>query len=339
MRAIEYTRTGSPDVLTLVDRATPVPGPGEVVVRIAVSGVNPTDWKARAGNGDGADLPRPQVPNQDGAGTIESIGEGVTSFSVGERVWVWDAAYQRADGTAQELAVLPAAQVVALPDHVSFDVGATLGIPALTAHRALTARDDGPSELAPGTLDGIVVFVSGGAGAVSHAAIQLATWAGATVITTISSDEKARLATAAGANHVLNYRSEDVRARMSELAPVGANVIVEVNAVDNVELDLSILALGGTVSMYAGGGADEPSIPIRAAMGKNARLQFLLTYSTSPEQKAAAVRSVTAAAEAGALGVGEENGLPVTRYPLEQTADAHRAVEDNVIGKVLIDVQ
>jgi NADPH2:quinone reductase len=116
-------------------------------------------------------------------------------------------------------------------------------------------------------------------------------------------------------------------------------VIVEVNAVDNLELDLSILALGGTVSMYAGGGADEPSIPIRAAMGKNARLQFLLTYSTSPEQKAAAVRSVTAAAEAGALGVGEENGLPVTRYPLEQTADAHRAVEDNVIGKVLIDVQ
>jgi NADPH2:quinone reductase len=339
MRAIEYTRTGSPDVLTLVDRATPVPGPGEVVVRIAVSGVNPTDWKARAGNGDGADLPRPQVPNQDGAGTIESIGEGVTSFSVGERVWVWDAAYQRADGTAQELAVLPAAQVVALPDHVSFDVGATLGIPALTAHRALTARDDGPSELAPGTLDGIVVFVSGGAGAVSHAAIQLATWAGATVITTISSDEKARLATAAGANHVLNYRSEDVRARMSELAPAGANVIVEVNAVDNLELDLSILALGGTVSMYAGGGADEPSIPIREAMGKNARLQFLLTYSTSPEQKAAAVRSVTAAAEAGALGVGEENGLPVTRYPLEQTADAHRAVEDNVIGKVLIDVQ
>jgi NADPH2:quinone reductase len=339
MRAIEYTRTGSPDVLTLVDRATPVPGPGEVVVRIAVSGVNPTDWKARAGNGDGADVPRPQVPNQDGAGTIESIGEGVTSFSVGERVWVWDAAYQRADGTAQELAVLPAAQVVALPDHVSFDVGATLGIPALTAHRALTARDDGPSELAPGTLDGIVVFVSGGAGAVSHAAIQLATWAGATVITTISSDEKARLATAAGANHVLNYRSEDVRARMSELAPAGANVIVEVNAVDNLELDLSILALGGTVSMYAGGGADEPSIPIRAAMGKNARLQFLLTYSTSPEQKAAAVRSVTAAAEAGALGVGEENGLPVTRYPLEQTADAHRAVEDNVIGKVLIDVQ
>ena len=338
MRAIEYSHTGSADVLTMVNREPPTPGPGEVVVRIAVSGVNPTDWKSRQGAGDGATLPRAQVPNQDGAGVVESVGSGVTSVSPGDRVWVWDAAYQRADGTAQELALLPALQVVPLPAGVSFDVGASLGIPTLTAHRALTAREGGPDELAPGTLAGAVVLVAGGAGAVSHAAIQLAVWAGATVITTISSAEKATLAAAAGAAHVLDYKTDDVAARVREVAPHGVDVIVEVNPVANLRLDLDILALGGTVAMYAGVGTDEPSIPVRAAMGKNARLQFLLTYSTSPAQKAAAVRAVSAAAADGVLGVGEDNGLPLLRFPLERTADAHLAVENNAVGKVLIDV-
>jgi NADPH:quinone reductase len=338
MRAIEYSHTGAPDVLKLVDRAAPAPGPGEVLVRIAVSAVNPTDWKSRAGSGDGASLPRPQVPNQDGSGVVDSVGSGVTSVAPGDRVWVWDAAYQRADGTAQELALVPVEQVVPLPDYVSFDVGASLGIPALTAHRALTAREGGPAELAPGALDGAVVLVAGGAGAVGHAAIQLSVWAGATVISTVSSDEKGALATAAGAHHVVDYTSEDVASRVRRLAPRGVDVVVEVNAVANLGVDLDILAMGGTVSMYAGGGTDQPSIPVRAAMAKNARLQFLLTYTTSPAQKAAAIRAVDAAAADGALGVGAENGLPLTRFRLEQTADAHRAVENNVVGKVLIDV-
>ena len=338
MRAIEYTHTGSPDVLKLVDRAVVTPGPGEVLVRIAVSAVNPTDWKSRAGSGDGAALPRPQVPNQDGAGIVDSVGAGVTSVAPGDRVWAWDAAYQRADGTAQEVALIPVRQVVRLPDNVSFDVGASIGIPALTAHRALTAREGGPTELAAGTLGGAVVLVAGGAGAVGHAAIQLAVWAGATVISTVSSDEKGALATAAGAHHVINYSSEDVASRVRAIAPRGVDVVVEVNAVANLSLDLDILAMGGTVATYAGGGTDEPSIPVRAAMGKNARLQFLMTYTTSPAQKEAAIRSVDAAAADGALGVGVENGLPLTRFPLEQTADAHRAVENNVVGKVLIDV-
>ena len=338
MRAIEYSQTGPADVLKLVDRATPTPGAGEVVVRIAVSGVNPTDWKSRAGNADRAPLPRPQVPNQDGAGIVEVVGDGVTSVSSGDRVWVWDAAFQRADGTAQELALLPESLVVPLPDDVSFEVGASLGIPALTAHRALTAREGGPVELAPGTLTGNVVLVAGGAGAVGHAAIQLATWAGATVISTVSSNDKAALASAAGAHHLINYTVEDVASRVRLLAPNGVDVIVEVNAIANLALDLDILAMGGTVSMYAGGGTDQPIIPLRAAMGRNARLQFLMTYTTSPAQKKAAICSVTAAAADGALGVGAENGLPLTRFPLDQTAEAHRAVENNVVGKVLIDV-
>jgi NADPH:quinone reductase len=338
MRAIEYSQTGPADVLKLVDRAAPAPGPGEVVVRVAVSAVNPTDWKSRAGNGDGATLPHPQVPNQDGSGTIDSIGEGVTSFAIGDRVWMWDAAYQRADGTAQELALLPAERVVLLPDTVSFDIGASMGIPALTAHRALTAREEGPDELAPGSLNGTVVLVAGGAGAVGHAAIQLAAWAGATVITTVSSDEKASLTSAAGAQHVINYKTEDVAQRVREFAPDGIDVVVEVNALANLELDFDLLAMGGTISVYGGIATDRPAIPVRVGMVKNARLQFLMTYTTTPEQKAAAIRSVTAAASDGALGVGAANGLPLIRFSLEQTADAHRAVEDNVTGKVLIDV-
>jgi NADPH2:quinone reductase len=338
MRAIEYSRTGSADVLTLVDRAAPIPAAGEVVVRIAVSGVNPTDWKVRAGNGDGATLPRPQVPNQDGAGVVDSVGDGVTSVTPGDRVWVWHAAYQRADGTAQEFALLPESTIVPLPDSVSFDVGASLGVPAMTAHRTLTAREGGPEELAPGALSGSVVLVAGGAGAVGHAAIQLAVWAGASVLSTVSSPEKAALAAAAGAHHVIDYTTEDVSTRVRNLAPSGVDVIVEVNAIANLALDLEILAMGGTVSMYAGTGADQPSIPIRAAMEKNARLQFLMTYTTSLAQKQAAIRSISAAAAAGALGVGTESGLPLTRFSLEHTADAHRAVENNVVGKVLIDL-
>ncbi len=338
MRAIQYSETGPADVLKLVDKVAGSPGPDDVLVRIAVSGVNPTDWKSRQGSADGTRLPSPQVPNQDGAGVVESLGSAVTSLAVGDRVWVWDAAYQRTEGTAQELAVVPAAQAVRLGADVSFDVGASLGIPALTAHRALTSREGGPTELAPGALSGTIVLVAGGAGAVGHAAIQLAAWAGATVITTVSSDTKAMLARAAGAHHVLDYTREDVVERVREIAADGVQVVVEVNAVANIRLDLDVLALGGTIALYAANGSEEASIPVRAAMGKNARLQFLLTYTTSDEQKRAAVRAVSAAADAGALGVGEQTGLPLTRFALEQTARAHRAVEDGAVGKVLIDV-
>ena len=338
MRAIEYTRTGTPEVLTLVDRETREPGAGEVRVRIAVSGVNPTDWKSRLGNGDGATLPVPQVPNQDGAGVVDAVGAGVTSVAVGDRVWVWDAAFQRADGTAQELAIIPSEYVVRLPANSSLDEGASVGIPALTAHRALTAREDGPARLGVGTLTGVVILVAGGAGAVSHAAIQLAKWAGGIVITTVSSDEKGELARRAGADHVINYRTEDVRTRVHELAPEGVAIIVEVNPSANIDLDLEVVARGGTISIYVGTTGEALPVPLRFAMGKNVRMQFILTYTTSTEQKINGIEAVTAALADGALSVGEDAGLPLIRFPLERTADAHRAVEAGAVGKVLIDV-
>ena len=337
MKAVTYSSTGPSDVLVLGGREEAHAAPGEVRVRIHVSGVNPTDWKARRGGGEPARLPHPQVPNQDGAGVIDEVGEGVVGLTVGDRVWVWDAAYRRPEGTAQELAVVPARQAVKLPDDASFDLGASLGIPALTAHRALTSYDYAPRELAPGSLAGRTVLVAGGAGAVGHAAIQLAVWAGATVVSTVSSHEKAILAEAAGAHHVVDYRDQDVAEAIGALAPRGVDIVVEVNPGANTELNTRVTANDATIAIYA----DSPAqleVPVRPSMMKNLRYQFLLTYTVPADVKNAAVRAVAAAAADGALPVGAEHGLPIARFALADTAAAHDAVENGLVGKALIDV-
>ena len=181
------------------------------------------------------------------------------------------------------------------------------------------------------------MLVAGGAGAVGHAAIQLAVWAGATVITTVSSPSKAELARAAGAHHVVDYRAEDAVAAIQALAPAGVDIVVEVNPAANIRLDAEVAALDATVSIYAGN--EEPvAVPVRPSMAKNVRYQFLLTYTVPAADKEAAVRAVAAAAADGALAVGADAGLPITRFPLAETAAAHDAVEAGVVGKVLIDV-
>ncbi|MCU1479641.1 MAG: Alcohol dehydrogenase zinc-binding domain protein [Subtercola sp.] len=338
MKAIEYSETGGPEVLRLVEFEPAEPAHGEVRVRVVVSGVNPTDWKARRGSSGVQHFEHPKTPNQDGAGFIDAVGAGVTRFSVGDRVWLRDTAFGRNTGTAAEFVVLPELLVNPLPDGVSFDVGASLGIPALTAHRALTAHEGGPARLSPGALVGQTVLVAGGAGAVGHAAIQLAVWAGATVITTVSSPAKADLAWRAGAHHVIDYRSEDVVRAVVAIAPHGVSTIVEVNPLANLGIDLEMIAVGGTIAIYVSGDRDEVSIAARASMTKNVRYQFVLTYTTSEVQKSNAVAAVTAAAADGALGVGDANGLPIIRYLLDETGAAHQAVEDGAVGKVLIDV-
>ena len=337
-RAIMYRETGPSSVLTLREREVPEPGEGQVRVRIAVAGVNPTDWKARAGGTYGGRLGGWRVPGQDAAGTVDAVGRGAVGLEPGQRVWLWDVAWRRAEGTAQEYVVVPAAHAVPLPDSASFDAGASLGIPALTAHRALTASEHVPARLAPGALAGRTVLVTGGAGAVGHAAIQLARWAGAQVVATVSSGEKAALARAAGADVVVNYREQDVAAELRRLAPEGADVILDVNAASNIVADLAAVRDGGTIAVYAGSGEETVAVPVRVAMGKNVRLQFLLTYTVTDAQKHDAVAAVGAALADGVLGVGAEQGLPLARFPLAETAAAHDAVEAGFVGKVLIDV-
>jgi NADPH2:quinone reductase len=234
--------------------------------------------------------------------------------------------------------VLPAARAVRLPDGVDFAVGASLGVPAITAHRALTVHEDGPAQLSPGALAGRVVLVTGGAGAVGHAAVQLARWAGATVIATVSSAEKADLARAAGAQHVIDYKTEDVADRVLGIAPDGVDHIVEVSVAVNAETDLAVAANHAAIAFYADNGGDAFRLPTRPVFAKNLRFQGVLLYTVGAEALDAAASDIHAALEDGALPVGAEAGLPVTWFPLEETAAAHDAVENGAVGKVLIRV-
>lgn len=337
MRSIVYSRTGSSSVLSLEDREPATPGPGEVRVKVAVSGVNPTDWKARAGGGATPGFDE-VVPNQDGAGVIDAVGDGVTDLTVGDRVWLYLAQHQRPTGTAQEYTVVPAERAVKLPENVGFDVAASLGVPAMTAHRALTVHEFGPARLSRRSLDGRVVLVAGGAGAVGHAAIQLAVWAGATVIATVSSDEKAALAKAAGAHHTVNYRDDDAAGQIAALAPAGVDHIVEVSIAQNADLDGQVVANHGSIAYYATDGGETAAIPVWPTFAKNVRIQGLLLYTVGDAALSTAAQDITAALRDGALPVGGQAGLPLTWYPLEHTAAAHDAVEQGAVGKVLIDV-
>ena len=339
MKSVVYSRTGDPSVLQLVDREVTEPGPGEVRVRIVVSGVNPTDWKFRLGSGAGAAPPFPEVtPNQDGAGVVDAVGEGVERLAVGDRVWVYLAAHQRPTGTAQEYTILPGDRVVRLPAGISFDVGASLGVPAMTAHRALTVSEDGPERLHPSALARRVVLVAGGAGAVGHAAIQLASWAGGTVVATVSGPAKAALATAAGADHVVNYRGEDTAAAIAKVAPDGVDLVVEVAAAANAQLNLDVVKPRASIAIYANDGGGELTLNVRQNMIKNTRYQFVLLYTVGAAALATAAEDITLALGDGALPVGEDAGLPLHRFPLANTAAAHQAVQDGAVGKVLIDV-
>ena len=339
MKSVIYSRTGDSSVLRLVERDVTEPKPGEVRVRIVVSGVNPTDWKSRLGAGDGAAPPFPEVtPNQDGAGVVDALGEGVVDLAVGDRVWVYLAGHQRPTGTAQEYTNLPAGRVVRLPSGTSFEIGASMGVPAMTAHRALTVSEDGPERLHPGALAGKVVLVAGGAGAVGHAAIQLARWTGATVITTISSSAKAALAAAAGAQHVINYREADVATAVKKVAPDGVDLVAEVAIAANAQVNVNVIKPRASIASYANDGGGEVSLDVRQNMIKNSRYQFVLLYTMGNAALTAAVEDITLALVDEALPVGEEAGLPLHRFPLARTADAHQAVQDGAVGKVLIDV-
>jgi len=339
IRAAGYASTGGRDVLEIVELPARDPGPGEVRVRMHLSGVNPTDWKSRNG---AIHMPIPdgsvQVPHLDGSGVVDAVGADVTHLKPGDRVWLWMVAFKRLEGTAQEYATVPSELVGHLPASASMELGACLGVPFITAHHALTLRRGGPRRLAPGSLDGVTVLVAGGAGAVGNAAIQLATWAGATVIATVSTDAKAALARAAGARHVVAYRAEDAAEQVRRAAPGGVDIVVEVSSAANVELDLAVLAQHGVVVVYANNGGDAVTMPVRSQMAQSVTWHFILLYSMTQADLDDAVTSIDHALADGALRVGESVGLPLHHYPLDRIADAHAAVESGVVGKVLVDL-
>jgi NADPH:quinone reductase len=311
-------------VLEVRELPDPEPGPGEVRVRVAVSGVNPTDWKARR---PGSSMAPSQielvVPNQDGAGKIDAVGEGVDQDRIGERVWLYNSQWRRAHGTAAQWITLPAEQAVPLPETASLDLGASLGIPAMTAHRCLFADGELPQ--------GARVLVTGGAGAVGHAAIELAASSGASVAATVSSEAKAKLARAAGAELVINYRDDDVAAAVREWAPQGVQRIVDVDFAANVEADTKVLADDAAIAVYAM--SSKPTSLTSALMRINATIEFVLVYTMPDEAKRAAVAAISAALEDEALTT-----LPLHRFTLDQIADAHDAVQGGAIGKVLVDI-
>lgn len=269
---------------------------------------------------------------------IDALGAGVEGFEEGDRVWLVLAQHRRASGTAQEFTVVPESRVVRLPDNTSYDIGASLGVPAVTAHRALTVAEGGPIRLRPGALEGCTVLVAGGAGAVGHAAIQLSRWAGATVITTISGPEKAALATSAGAHYAVDYTQSNAARAIRQLAPAGVDIVVEVSPAINSELNNAVIANHGTVAVYANNGGDRMTLNVLSHFALNVRYQFLLLYTLDPDVLRAATEDIVTALEAGVLPIGENAGLPIIRFPLERTADAHAAVQNSAVGKVLIDV-
>ena len=320
MSAASYDRHGpAAEVLEVKDVERPAPGPGEVLVKVALSGINPTDLKSRSGA-----TPRPidgfQIPHHDGTGVIEAVGEDVSPARVGQRVWLWLAAAGRRWGTAAEWTVVPEDQAVPLPDGVSPELGASLGVPAMTAHWCLFA--DGP-------VAGKTVLVAGGAGAVGHFAIELAVWSGARVIATASGPEKAELASKAGAAHVVNYRDADA-ADQIRAAAGRPDRVVEVALGANLALDLAVTKSGSTIVSYAAGPSD-PVLPVRACMTANVVLRFILLYGVPRPALRRAAEDINAALTAGAL-----TELPAHRFGLSDVVAAHEAAEAGPLGKVLV---
>ncbi len=327
MQAAYYERTGAArEVLRIGELPTPEPGAGEVRVKLATSGVNPSDVKTRAGLRSAA-LPFARiVPHGDGAGVIDAVGAGVPASRIGERVWTWNAAWQRAFGTAAQYVVLPSQQAVRLPEGVGFDVGACLGIPALTALHAV--RVDGG-------VAGKSVLVTGGAGAVGHYAVQMARLLGARqVIATVSGPQKGTLAERAGADLVVDYRSDDVATRVREATDgEGVDRVIEVDFATNVAESIGAVKPEGDIVVY-GSSNPEIAVPFFPAIVKNLRLRFFIVYNLAHADRTAAIAQLTRWLEQGSL----QHAIAV-RLPLAAIAEAHELVESGrAVGKVVLEI-
>ncbi|TFZ04395.1 NADPH:quinone reductase [Ramlibacter rhizophilus] len=325
MKAAYYERLGpAREVLVLGDLPCPEPLPGEVRVRVHWSGVNPSDVKSRTGLRSGGTMPYPRViPHSDGMGVIDALGDGVDPGRLGERVWVWNAARGRAHGTACEWLCLPQAQAVRLPDDTPGEAGACLGIPALTAMHAV---------LMDGGVAGRTVLVAGGAGAVGHYAVQMASQLGAArVIATTSTPEKAALARAAGADEVVLYKSEPVAERVLEMTRgAGVDRIIELDLSANGEADLQMLKDHGECVVYGNTGASV-QLPFYPLLARNLQLKFFLVYALSPQDRQRATATLTRLLERGAL-----QHRIADRMPLAQIVQAHERLERGEVNGNLV---
>jgi NADPH:quinone reductase len=317
MKAAWYEQNGSArDVLNVGELEDPVPSTGEVCVKVFASGVNPSDVKSRAGR----PLVAPRVtPHSDGAGIIVSVGDGVAQTRVGERVWIWNGQWKRPGGTAAEFITLPAEQAVTLPENTSFEEGACLGIPALTALRAMTV--DGP-------VVGQTVLISGGAGAVGAYAIQFARLLGAAcIISTVSSAEKANVVMQLGADHAIDYRTENVPDRIKDITHGrGVDRIIEVDGAANAAVLPSLIARGGLCVLY---GSGKPQVPFDFGpmILIGAAVRFFIVYELPSADRAVLVDTLNAY-----LSHGMVKHAIAARYPLDDIVKAHEAVES---GKLL----
>lgn len=324
MRAVWYDRQGpAQDVIVTGELPTPEAGLGEVRVKLEAAGVNPSDTYRRRGAVP-KEYPR-VIPSSDGAGVVDQVGQGVDKAWLGKRVWLYNGQRNgRWMGTACEYIALNADLVTPLPDHVSFAEGATLGIPGMTAHGCVFSL---------GPVQGKTILVTGGAGAVGHYAVQLAAWAGARVIATVSSPDKAERALAGGAADTINYRTEDVAARVRDLTGgVGVDHVVDVDLGGNLAATLASVRENGSIAYYASNGALDPSVPLRQVMAKNLTIRgFVLPTSPHPDRKRAQQDMAAFIASPGRM-------LSVAgRFPLYQTANAHLSVEQGgKIGTVVI---
>ena len=314
MRAVWYDRQGPADrVIVTGDLATPEPGTGQVRVCLEASGVNPSDTYRRRGAVP-AEYPR-VIPNSDGAGVIDKAGDGVAAEWVGKRVWLYNGQRNgRWMGTAAEYIALDVDLVTELPNHVSFAQGATLGIPCMTAHGCVFAA---------GSVQGKTLLITGGAGAVGHYAVQLAAWAGAEVIATVNSAGKAERAQAGGADHVLNYRTEDVAARVADITGGrGVDHVVDVDLGGNLAATLASVRENGSIAYYATAGLRKPEIDLRALMARNIAIRgFVLPTSPHAARKRAQQDIAAFVRTPGRV-------LPVAgTFPLYETAAAHLTVE------------
>ena len=326
MKAVWYERTGAaPDVLTFGDMPTPMAGPGEVRVRLEASGVNPADVGRRAGSYRALEFPR-VIPNSDGAGIVDQLGDGVTRLSVGQRVWLFNGQRNgRAFGTAAEYIALAEHLATPLPDNVSFAAGATLGIPCMTAWSCL---------FGDGAIAGQTVLVTGGAGAVGHYAVQLAKWGGARVIATVSSAFKAEQARLAGADLVIDYKTEDVIAKtMAFTERRGVNRVVDVDFGGNIATTLKMMAMNSTIAVYATNGNRSPVVPMRELMERCVALRALVLFALPPPLLAAAQADISKW-----LAAGTRIHNVAAQFALSETAQAHLAVEKGgKLGTVIVD--